>query len=320
MTVRIAFLGTPAVAVPPLEALVADDRVEVVVVLTNPDRPRGRSGTPQPPPVKVAATEAGIEVWQPDRPREVVDRLRALDLDAAAVVAYGALLPQDVLSSVAHGFVNLHYSLLPRWRGAAPVQHAIAAGDEVTGLTTFVLDAGMDTGPVLQRREVPIGPTTTSGDLLEQLTELGAGVLVDSVVGLVDGTITAVPQDDEGATLAPKITADDVRVDWSADADRVAGLVRAANPRPGAHTTWRGERCKLWDARVADPVTASDAVGAEPGAVVGGNDDGPVVACGSGAVVLHLLQPANRPRQSGRDFLNGQQPRTDEPDQERFGA
>ena len=316
MTVRIAFLGTPQVAVPPLAALVADDRVEVAVVITNPDRPRGRSSTPRPPAVKVAALEHGLDVWQPERPREVVEELRALELDAAAVVAYGALLPSDVLASTAHGFVNLHYSLLPRWRGAAPVQHAVMAGDEVTGLSTFVLDKGMDTGPLLRTLPVPIGAHDTSGDLLERLTELGAPVLVESVVGLVDGSITPTAQADEGVTLAPRIDPDDVRIDWSADAPAVSALIRGANPRPGAHTTWRGERCKLWQAHVADPVVASDAAGAAPGTVVGGTDDGPVVACGSGAVVLEVLQPANRPRQSGRDFLNGQQPADDE----RFGT
>ena len=316
MTVRIAYLGTPGVAVPPLRALAADDRVEVVVVITNPDRPRGRSRTPQPPPVKAAAEELGLQVWQPEKPRGVLDELRDLELDAAAVVAYGALLPADVLDGVAHGFVNLHYSLLPRWRGAAPVQHAIMAGDEVTGLTTFVLDEGMDTGPVLATHQVRIGPTTTSGDLFEELTELGAQVLVDSVVGLVDGSMTPVPQPDDGATHAPKIDAEDVRIDWEQPAERVSALVRGANPRPGAHTTWRGERCKVWQAAVADPVTAADAPGAEPGAVIGTDDDGPVVACGRGAVVLTTIQPANRPRQSGRDFLNGQQPAPDE----RFGT
>lgn len=316
MTIRIAYLGTPQVAVPPLQAFAADDRVEVAVVITNPDRPRGRSRTPKPPPVKVAAQELGLEIWQPEKPREVVDELRALELDAAAVVAYGALLPADVLDSVAHGFVNLHYSLLPRWRGAAPVQQAVMAGDEVTGLTTFVLDEGMDTGPVLATHAVPIGPATTSGDLFEELTDLGAGILVDSVVGLVEGTLTPRPQPDEGATHAPKIAPDDVRIDWTAPAARVSALVRGANPRPGAHTTWRGERCKVWEAVVADPVTAADAVGEEAGTIVATTDDGPVVACGSGAVVLHVVQPANRPRQSGRDFVNGQQPAADE----RFGS
>ena len=316
MTVRIAFLGTPQVAVPPLDALVADERVEVVVVITNPDRPRGRSSTPKPPPVKVAARAHGLDVWQPEKPREVVDRLRELDLDVAAVVAYGALLPTDVLEATRHGFVNLHYSLLPRWRGAAPVQHAVMAGDEVTGLTTFVLDEGMDTGPVLQTVEVPIGPRATSADLFEVLNARGAEVLADSVVGLADGSITPVPQDDDGATLAPKIDPEDVAIDWTRPAEVVSALVRGANPRPGAHTTWRGGRCKIWHAHVAPPVVASDAVGADPGTVVGSTDDGPVVACGTGAVVCTVVQPANKPRQSGRDFVNGQQPTDDE----RFGG
>ena len=316
MTVRVAFLGTPQVAVQPLRTLAADDRVEVVVVITNPDRPRGRSSTPRPPPVKVAARDLGLEVWQPERPAEVVDDLRALDLDVAAVVAYGALLPTDVLESTRHGFVNLHYSLLPRWRGAAPVQHAVMAGDEVTGLTTFLLDEGMDTGPVLRMLPVPIGPDDTSGDLFDVLNARGAEVLVDSLVGLVDGSITPVPQPEEGATVAPKIDPEDVRIDWSAPAPVVSALVRGANPRPGAHTTWRGERCKVWRARVATPALTGDAVGAAPGTVVASTEEGPVVACGTGAVVLTVVQPANRPRQSGRDFVNGQQPVEDE----RFGG
>ena len=316
MTVRAAFLGTPQVAVRPLQALAADERVEVVVVITNPDRPRGRSSTPKPPPVKVAARDLGLEVWQPEKPREVVDRLRALDLDVAAVVAYGALLPTEVLESVRHGFVNLHYSLLPRWRGAAPVQHAIMAGDDVTGLTTFVLDEGMDTGPILRKVPVPIGPDDTSGDLFEALSARGAEVLLESIVGLVEGAISPVSQPEEGATLAPKIDPEDVRIDWSAPAREVSALIRAANPRPGAHTTWRGDRCKVWHARVVGPVTAGDIVEVEPGTVVGSTDEGPVVACGTGGVVLTVLQPANRPRQSGSDFLNGQQPAADE----RFGG
>lgn len=313
MTVRIAFLGTPPVAVPPLEALAADDRVEVVVVVTNPDRPRGRSRTPVPPPVKEAAERLGIEVWQPERPSAVAEALAGLELDAAAVVAYGALLRPDVLGSVRTGFVNLHYSLLPRWRGAAPVQHAIASGDEVTGLTTFVIDEGMDTGPVLAMREVPIDPDATAGELLEELTELGAQVLVDSVVGLAEGTITPTPQSAAGVTLAPKVAPDDVRIDWTAPAARVAALVRAANPRPGAHTTWRGDRCKVWLAREAPPAVGGPG---DPGEVVATVPDGPVVKCGEGSVVLQVVQPAGRPRQDGRDFVNGQQP----DEGERFGS
>ncbi|MFP5310072.1 MAG: methionyl-tRNA formyltransferase [Actinomycetes bacterium] len=310
--VRIAFLGTPDVAVPPLEALLVSPDVEVVVVVTNPDRPRGRSRTPQPPPVKVAAEQAGVPVWQPERPREVLDDLRALDLDAAAVVAYGALLPTDVLEAVRTGFVNLHYSLLPRWRGAAPVQHAIRAGDEVTGATTFVLDAGMDTGAVIDHVSTPIGEQETAGSLLDRLTAIGAPLLVDSVVALARGTAEPTPQPDDGATLAPKITPDDVAIDWTRPAVELARLVRSANPAPGAHTTFRGERCKLWHARPVEPGDAAGTPDAAPGEVVdaGGTL---LVACGEGLLEVTELQPAGKPRMAGDAFANGYRP-------ERFGA
>jgi methionyl-tRNA formyltransferase len=205
--------------------------------------------------------------------------------------------------------VNLHYSLLPRWRGAAPVQHAIRAGDRVTGATTFVLDQGMDTGPVLDHVATDIGPEETAGSLLDRLTAIGAPLLVDSVVALARGTTEPTPQTDEGATLAPKITPDDVVVDFAAPAAAVARLVRSANPAPGAHTTFRGARCKLWHARAADDVTVGDAA---PGDVldVAGRL---VVACGDGAVEVTELQPAGKQRMAGDAFANGYQP-------ERFGA
>lgn len=297
---RIAFLGTPAIAVPSLRTLHDADDIEIVAVVTNPDRPRGRSGTPVPPPVKDAALERGLTVLQPERPAEIVDDLHAADLDAAAVVAYGALLPPSVLETGGLGFVNLHFSLLPRWRGAAPVQHAIRSGDQTTGVTTFVLDEGMDTGPVLDRVEVDIGPDETAGELLERLAILGADVLVDSLRALVAGA-TPTPQPDEGATLAPRIATGDVRIDWTAHATAVANLVRSANPRPGAHTTFRGDRLKVWRARPTDG-------GGEPGTVTGSEDDGPVVATGDGAVVLTELQPAGKPAMAGVDFVNGYQP------------
>ncbi len=327
---RIAFLGTPAIAVPSLAALDDADDVEIVAVVTNPDRPRGRSGTPVPPPVKEAAIERGLRVLQPERPVEIVDALDAADLDAAAVVAYGALLPASVLDTGGRGFVNLHFSLLPRWRGAAPVQHAIRAGDEVTGVTTFVLDEGMDTGPVLAHVEVDIDPRETAGELLDRLAGLGADVLVDSLRALVAGG-EPTPQPDEGATLAPRISTEDVRIDWSEPAAAVANLVRSANPRPGAHTTFRGERLKVWRARPFEPLEqptdrpihrpagppadharamrqfAGDGEAA-PGTVIGAVDDGPVVATRDGAVVLTDLQPAGKAAMTGGDFVNGYQP------------
>ncbi len=299
---RIAFFGTPEVAVPALHACVAAPDVEVVAVVTNPDRPRGRSSRPVPPPVKEAALGHGLTVLQPVKPVEVVDQLRALDLDAVAIVAYGSLLPRTVLEAGGRGFVNLHFSLLPRWRGAAPVQHAIRAGDEVTGVTTFVLDEGMDTGPVISRVEVPIGPAETAGSLLDRLAAIGGPVLVDSVRALVEGT-DLVPQDPEGATLAPKVTPDDVGIDWTAPARTVVDLIRSANPAPGAHTTFRGDRLKVW---FASPAT--DAPDGAPGEVVASGKDGVVVATGDGAVRLDEVQPAGKARMDGAAFANGYQP------------
>jgi methionyl-tRNA formyltransferase len=311
--VRIAFLGTPEVAVPALEALVAADDIEIVAVLTNPDRPRGRSRTPVPPPVKVAAEAHGLPVWQPTKPKEVLDDLLALDLDAAAVVAYGALLPRSVLDAGGHGFVNLHFSLLPRWRGAAPVQHAIRAGDEVTGITTFVLEEGMDTGPIIDQLEVGIGEDEAAGHLLARLSELGGPLLVDSLRRLTGGE-EPTPQPADGVTLAPKITPDDVVIDWSATARAVADLCRSADPAPGAHTTFRGKRLKVY----AAPVIGSEGHGpgdlgssvpaASPGTVVERSSRGVVVACGEGAVLLTSVQPEGKARMAGDAFANGYRP------------
>jgi methionyl-tRNA formyltransferase len=312
--VRIAFLGTPEVAVPALEALLAAEDVEVVAVVTNPDRPRGRSKRPVAPPVKVAAEQAGVPVWQPEKPLEVVDDLEGLELDACAVVAYGALLPRRVLAAGGRGFVNLHFSLLPRWRGAAPVQHALRAGDEVTGVTTFVLDRGMDTGPILRTAEVTIDPDESAGELLDRLAVLGAPVLVAALRDLVAG-VEPSPQTDEGATLAPKIGRDDVAIDLTAPARVVADLVRSADPAPGAHTTFRGEPLKVFR---APPVAREQLAAASgdplpvPGTIVAVDKRGPVVACGQGAVRLVAVQPPGRARMDGAAFANGYRPEVGE--------
>ena len=297
---RIVFLGTPEAAVPSLEALVGADDIDVAAVITNPDRAKGRSRTPIPPPVKVAAEAAGIPVWQPDRPREVLDDLHALELDACAVVAYGALLPKDVLAAGGRGFVNLHFSLLPRWRGAAPVQHAIRAGDATTGVTTFVLDEGMDTGPVIDHEEVVIEPGESAGELLERLAGLGAPVLTRSLRALMDG-VTPQPQPPDGVTLAPKITSDDVALDLAAPATEVDRLVRSADPAPGAHTRFRDKRLKVF---AAPPVDGDGA----PGTVLRIEPDGVVVACGRGAVRLDAVQPEGKARMDGAAFANGYRP------------
>lgn len=298
---RIAFLGTPEVAVPSLDALAAAEDIEVVVALCNPDRPKGRSRTPVPPPVKVAAQRHGIEVWQPVKPREVLEPFRALEVDACAVVAYGALLPADVLAAGGAGFVNLHFSLLPRWRGAAPVQHALRAGDRTTGVTTFVLDEGMDTGPVLRRVEVPIAPQESAGALLARLAELGAPVLVESLRALHAGEVP-VPQPSEGATLAPKIRPEDVELDLTAPAVRLADLVRSADPAPGAHVRFRDARLKILRAR---PVTGEHAADTPPGTVLAADRDGILVACGDGALLVTEVQPAGKARMPAAAYVNG---------------
>jgi methionyl-tRNA formyltransferase len=249
--VRAVFFGTPDVAVPSLEILDDAADVEVVAVVTNPDRPRGRSRTPVASPVKEAALRRDLRVLQPERPAEIVTDLERIAPDVGAVVAYGAILAPEVLETARIGLVNLHFSLLPRWRGAAPVQHAILAGDRTTGLTTFVLDAGMDTGPILDQVERDIGPDETAGEVLTRLAQDGAGLLLESLRRLSDGA-EPVPQSTDGVTLAPKITSDQVAIDWTRPAGEVVNLVRAANPAPGAHTAFGDTRLKVWRAATVD--------------------------------------------------------------------
>ncbi|HEX9766015.1 MAG TPA: methionyl-tRNA formyltransferase [Nitriliruptorales bacterium] len=301
--VRIGFFGTPDAAATCLRALAADERFDVALVVTNPDRLAGRGRVPTPPPVREVADEVGLAVIQPDRAAHAIDPVAEAGLDVAAVVAYGSILPPELLAATRHGFVNLHFSLLPRWRGAAPVQHAIRAGDPSTGVTAFLLDEGMDTGPILRTVTTDIGPRETAGELLTRLTELGIPVLADALLALVGGE-EPTPQPAEGATLAPKVAPADVAIDWRWPAVEVDRLCRSADPRPGAHTTLRSRRLKVFGAR---PV---DAMGA-PGTVLA-IDEGPVVACGEGAVLLDDVQPDGRARMTGRDLLNGQQVRLGE--------
>ncbi len=298
---RIVFWGTPAPAVPALEAFVADPDVEVCAVVTNPDRPAGRGHSPRPPPVKVAAEQAAVPVWQPRKPREVLDDLVALDVDACAVVAYGSILPQGVLDAGGRGFVNLHFSLLPAWRGAAPVTHTLLAGEARTGVTCFVLDKGMDTGPVLLRLKTPVGLRETAGELTARLAQLGSPLLVTAVKGLVDGSLEPVAQNEAGTSYAPKISPDDARLDWTRPSERLDHAVRAFNPMPGAFTAFGGTRLKV------HTVTAVAADGA-PGEVVRLDRDGPVVACGSGGLRLEVVQPAGKARMGGAAFANGYRP------------
>ena len=256
---RIVFGGTPDVAIPSLDAL-ADSRHELVAVVTRPDAPSGRGKKLTASPVAQRAAELGIEVLKPPRPRdeEFVTRLTELAPDCCPVVAYGALLPQRVLDIPRHGWVNLHFSLLPAWRGAAPVQHAILAGDQTTGATTFRIVLELDAGPIFATVTEPIRPHDTAGDLLHRLSLSGARLLVDTLDGIQDGTLTATPQPETDAQVsyASKINVEDGRIDWTQPAEVLDRLIRACAPAPGAWTTFRGERFKINSARIFDTVLA----------------------------------------------------------------
>ncbi|MFE0463772.1 methionyl-tRNA formyltransferase [Kitasatospora sp. NPDC058965] len=244
---RLVFAGTPDVAVPALEALLASDRHEVVAVVTRPDAPAGRGRKLVASPVGQRAAEAGIEVLKPEKPSDpdFLARLTELAPDCCPVVAYGALLREPALEIPVHGWVNLHFSLLPAWRGAAPVQHAVLAGDEVTGASTFLIERGLDSGPVFGVITEEVRPTDTSGALLDRLARAGAGLLTATMDGIEDGSLRAVPQPADGITLAPKISVEDARIDWRHPALRIDRLVRGCAPAPGAWTTFRGERLKV---------------------------------------------------------------------------
>jgi len=243
---RLVFAGTPEVALPSLEALIGSSH-EIVGVVTRPDAPAGRGRSLLPSPVRVRAQEHGIPVLTPRTPRDpdFQQELAALAPDCCPVVAYGALVPQAALDIPRHGWVNLHFSLLPAWRGAAPVQHAIRSGDEVTGATTFLLEQGLDTGPIFGVMTETIRPTDTSGDLLGRLALAGAGLLVATLDGIEAGHLVAKPQPGEGISHAPKVEVEDARVDWGLPALAVDRLIRSCTPAPGAWTTFRGERLKL---------------------------------------------------------------------------
>jgi methionyl-tRNA formyltransferase len=250
---RVVFAGTPEVALPALDAIVASGH-ELVGVVTRPDAPSGRGRRLVASPVAQRADELGVPVLKPAHPRdpEFQQQLRDLAPDCCPVVAYGALLPQSALDIPVHGWVNLHFSCLPHWRGAAPVQHAIWAGDEVTGATTFRIVKELDAGPVFGVMTERIRPTDTAGDLLGRLAEGGAGLLVTTLDHLAEGTIEARPQQAEGVSLAPTIRVEDARVDWTEPAAAVDRRIRACTPGPGAWSTYAGERIKL------GPVTLTD--------------------------------------------------------------
>ncbi|MCT2588533.1 methionyl-tRNA formyltransferase [Streptomyces sp. N2-109] len=298
---RLVFAGTPEVAVPALDALLASGRHEVVAVVTRPDAPSGRGRHLVASPVAQRAAEAGIEVLRPARPRDpdFLDRLRQIAPDCCPVVAYGAILPPAALEIPAHGWVNLHFSLLPAWRGAAPVQHALIAGDEVTGATTFLIGKGLDDGPVYGMLTEEVRSTDTSGDLLTRLAFAGSGLLAATMDGIEDGSLEAVPQAEEGVSHAPKIAVEDARIDWTVPALRVDRIVRGCWPAPGAWTLFRGERLKVRSVELD-----RDRTDLAPGELAVGKNT-VHVGTASHAVRLQWVQPQGKKPMKAADWARG---------------
>lgn len=294
---RIVFAGTPEFACESLRALV-DAGKRPVAVLTQPDRPAGRGKKLTPGPVKTYATAAGLPVLQPEslRNNDVVAMLADLDADLFVVAAYGLLLPQAVLDIPRVGCVNVHASLLPRWRGAAPIQACILAGDEETGISLMQMEAGLDCGPVYCHSATPVLSGETAGELHDRLASMGGELLVAKIDSILAGERVPDPQDDAAATYAPKIKTDDARIDWSRTAEEIHRHVRAYNPVPGAWTTFGGERLKCWRADVIE------ATAAEPGNIVAAGPAGIDVACGEGALRLTVLQRPGKGRITADEF------------------
>jgi methionyl-tRNA formyltransferase len=302
---RIVFMGTAAFAVSSLESLVAAGH-EVAAVVTQPDRPHGRGLTLRPSPVKAWAVDAGLALLQPEKARDpaFVEELRALAPELIVVVAYGQILRPVVLDLPPRGCVNLHGSLLPELRGAAPIQWAIIRGYLETGVTTIFMDPGMDTGDVILQAPEPIHPDDTAGSLGERLSRVGAGVLVETVARIAAGTAPRSPQEGERATYAPLLAREHAAVDWEADAETVRNLIHGCNPAPGAYAAWQGRGVKLWRAEVVDTGETTTS-GHRPGEVLAVDERGVQVACGGGTLRLLEIQPESRPRLDGVAFARG---------------
>jgi len=300
---RVVFFGTPDVAAQCLRALHASG-VEIALVVTQPDRPRGRGLRVTEPPAKLAARELGIPVFQPSSANaaESLERLAALEPDLFVVVSFGQIFRAPLLGLPRLGCVNLHFSLLPRHRGAAPVQHALLSGDTVTGVTTMFMDSGLDTGDIIFQAEEPILEGDTTQSLMARLAERGAALLVETVRAIGSGTAPRRPQPHEGATIAPSIRHEQGYVRWSVPARELCCLRRALGDWPGCVCWFRGERVRVWDAH---PLEADAQVSAEPGTVVAVTREGLRVRCGEGDLLLTRLQPAGGRVMDARAFANG---------------
>jgi len=298
---RIVFLGSGAFAIPSFEALLGAGH-ELLALVTQPDKEKGRGRALAPPPLKPVATAHRVPVLQPRRVRdpEAIEKLRALEPELQVVVAYGQVLPPAVLEIAPRGTVNVHASLLPFYRGAAPVQRALAAGETETGVTTMLLDEGLDTGPLLLASQTPIGPDETAGELQGRLAQLGASLLLETLHGLASGSVVPQPQDHTKATFAPLLAKHEGRIDWRMPARVIHQRVRGFSPWPGAFCLWRSQSLKVLRAQLLP-----DAAG-QPGVLQGTAGEALVVGCGGGTRLgLHEIQLQGRRRVSGAAFAAG---------------
>lgn len=297
--IRTVFMGTPDFALATLEGLIAAG-VDLCGVYTQPDRPKGRGKQLTPPPVKVLAQRHGIPVFQPSKLRDpaAVEELKGLAPDLIVVVAYGQILPRSVLEIPRFGCINVHASLLPRYRGAAPINKAVTDGEEVTGVTTMLMDVGLDTGDMLVKRATPIGPEETAGELHDRLALLGREALEETLARLCAGTLQPEAQDDAQSNYAPMLKKEDGRIDWNKSAAEIHNLVRGLDPWPAAYTFLDGELLKITR-------TLPEAGEGEPGTVLAADAEGVRVACGDGVLLVRELQLPGKKRLPAADFLRG---------------
>ena len=314
---RIVFLGTPDFAIPTLEALIANDSMQVVAVVTQPDRASGRGQKLQAPPVKLVAQKHAIPVFQPEKlskAKDVVEALRNLEPDLIIMVAFGQILKSDVLSIPKHGVINLHASLLPNYRGAAPINWAIINGDTTTGITTMYTEAGLDTGPMLLKQEIPIDINTNAHELGKQLAQVGAKLIIKTIEQLEKGSLKPQRQDDSKATYAPLMDKSTGKINWSGSASSIHNLVRGLIPWPLATTTFRGNPLKLWRTQLVSQDVLKELAqqNATPGTIVVHHKQ-LYVCCGNNDWLKILeLQPMNKPRLAANDWINGTHLQIDE--------
>ncbi|MGB1108887.1 MAG: methionyl-tRNA formyltransferase [Gammaproteobacteria bacterium] len=301
---KLIYAGTPDFSVPALNALLRSQH-QVLAVYTQPDRPAGRGRKLMPGPVKQAAQAANVPVYQPLSFKQDEDReaLASLGADAMVVAAYGLILPQAVLDLFPLGCINIHASLLPRWRGAAPIQRAIMAGDSETGICIMRMEAGLDTGPVLSTQAIKIDSESTGGSLHDQLAELGADMIVPAMDAIERDEARATPQDDSQATYAHKLSKAECAIDWNQDAARIDRQIRAFNPWPVAQCQWGDKSLRLWNSRLSDQRSEL-----APGQIIATDENGIHVQCGQGAVAITELQLPGKKRLSVADFLNAHDP------------